>query len=437
MRKNDAGVMIRPRGERVSVTDGEGIVIVGAGHAGGSAAAFLRQYGFAGPITLMGEEPIPPYQRPPLSKAWLKGEADGESLQLRPTSFYGENDIALKLSTRAARIDRDSKTVLLADGDTLPYDKLILATGRRARRISLPGIDLDGVLELRTAADADRLKAALSAPGPDERAKRLAVIGGGYIGLEAAASARALGAEAVVIEKESRVLARVACEALSTFFQDYHRQKGVVFELGAGVAAIEGQEGRAIGVRLSDGRLIAADAVLIGVGAVANDELARDSGLECENGVLVDLSARTSDPAVYAIGDCSRRPLPHYERIGHLESVPNALEQAKQAAADITGRPPPPHEVPWFWSDQYDLKLQIAGLPHDAARILIRGDPAATVGAARFAVFHLTADNKVQAVEAVNAAPEFMAGRQLISSRKPVAPDKLRDMSVSMKEVAA
>jgi len=410
------------------VSDPAQIVIVGAGHAGGSVAAFLRQYGFEGPITLIGEEPIPPYQRPPLSKAWLKGEADAESLLLRPDSFYSENAIALRLETRVERLDRAAKAVVLQGGETIPYDILILATGRRARRIPLPGIDLAGVLELRTAADADKLKAALSAPG-----KRLAVIGGGYIGLEAAASARALGAQAVVIEKESRVLARVACEALSTFFQDYHRQHGVIFELGAGVEAIEGQDGHAIGVRLSDGRLIEADAVLVGVGAVANDELAKAAGLECDNGILVDLAAQTADPAIYAIGDCSRRPLPHYERIGHLESVPNALEQAKQAAAHITGRAPPPHEVPWFWSDQYDLKLQIAGLPHDATQILIRGEPAS----AKFAVFHLNADNRVQAVEAINAAPEFMAGRQLIASRKPVALDKLRDMSVSMKEVAA
>jgi 3-phenylpropionate/trans-cinnamate dioxygenase ferredoxin reductase subunit len=413
---------------RVDDPSAEHIVIVGAGHAGGSAAAFLRQYGFAGPITLIGDEPIAPYQRPPLSKAWLKGEADAESLLLRPAGFYDENNITLRLDARVERLDRAAKTLALKGGEVIAYDKLILATGRRARRIPLPGIELAGVLELRTAADADRLKAALNAPG-----KTLAVIGGGYIGLEAAASARALGARAVVIEKEPRVLARVACETLSSFFQDYHRAKGVVFELGAGVEGIEGKEGRAIGVRLSDGRLIEADAVLVGVGAVANDELAKDARLECDNGVLVDLAARTTDPDVYAIGDCSRRPLPHYERVGHLESVPNALEQAKQAAADITGRAPPPHEVPWFWSDQYDLKLQIAGLPHDATQVLIRGEPAS----AHFAVFHLTADNRVQAVEAINAAPEFMAGRQLIASRKPVAPDKLRDMSISMKEVAA
>jgi 3-phenylpropionate/trans-cinnamate dioxygenase ferredoxin reductase subunit len=258
------------------------------------------------------------------------------------------------------------------------------------------------------------------------------IIGGGYVGLEAAASARALGAEVTVVEKEPRVLARVACETLSSFFQDYHRARGVVFILGAGVAALEG-EAAVTAVRLDDGRLLPADVVLMGVGAVANDELAQEAGLSCENGIVVDLAGRTADPSIYAIGDCSRRPLPHYDRVGHLESVPNALEQAKQVAADITGRAPPAPEVPWFWSDQYDLKLQIAGLALDAPTLVVRGDPAT----AHFAVFHLSSDHRVRAVEAVNAPPEFMAGRQLIGAGKPVAPDKLRDMSVSMKEVAA
>ena len=410
-----------------------GVVIVGAGHAGGSVAALLRQYAYTGPITLVGEEPLHPYQRPPLSKAWLKGEADAESLLLRPESFYTEADIKLHLGVRADRIERAAKTMVFENGEVLPYDALILATGARARRIPLPGLELDGVLELRTAADADRLKAALGA------GKRLAVIGGGYIGLEAAASARALGAEAVIIEREPRVLARVACEALSFFFQDYHRSKGVTFVLNAGVDAIEGVDGRAAGVRLSSGDLITADAVLVGVGAVPNQELAEAGGVICDNGIVVDLNARTSDPDIFAIGDCTRRPLPLYDgRMHRLESVPNALEQAKQAAAAITGRAPPAGETPWFWSDQYDLKLQIAGIPFDAVTTLIRGDPhALPEGGAKFAVFHLDAENRVRAVEAINAGPEFMAGRHLIASRKPVAPDKLRDMSVSMKEVAA
>ncbi|MEA2737663.1 MAG: 3-phenylpropionate/trans-cinnamate dioxygenase ferredoxin reductase component [Acetobacteraceae bacterium] len=403
------------------------IVIAGAGHAGGSAAAMLRQLGWQGAITLVGEEPIPPYQRPPLSKAWLKGEATAESLALRPAKFYPEATIDLRLGTRVAAIDRVAKAVTLSDGKTLPYDFLILALGARARRLPLPGVALGGVLELRTAADADQLKAALH-PGA-----RLAVIGGGYIGLEAAASARALGAEAIIIERESRVLARVACPILSDFFQTFHRTKGVTIEVDAQVAALEGSEGHVTGVRLGDGRLIPCDAALIGVGAVANDELARDAGLTCHNGIVVDLAARTDDPAIFAIGDCTSRPLPLYERMGRLESVPNALEQAKQAAAMICGKPPPTPEVPWFWSDQYDLRLQIAGMPFDTTEIAVRGD----VATGKFALFHLTADGTVQAVEAVNASTEFMGGRRIIARRKRLTRVRIEDMSISMQELAA
>ncbi len=409
-------------------TDGR-ILILGAGHAGGTAAALLRQQGWNGPITLVGDEPIAPYQRPPLSKAWLKGEADAASLALRPDSFYAEHRIELRLDVRATRIVRREAggEVELQGGEALAYDELILATGSRARRIPLPGLELDGVMELRTAADADRLKAALT-PGA-----RLAVVGGGYIGLEAAASARALGAEATVIELQSRLLARVAHEVLSAFVHDYHRDRGVVFQLAAGVAALEGEGGRVVAVRLSDGRRIACDAALVGVGAVPNAELAAEAGLTCDNGVVVDLAARTSDPAIHAIGDCTQRPLPLYGCMGRLESVPNALEQAKQAVADLCGTRIPASETPWFWSDQYDLKLQIAGLPFDAVRTIVRGEPST----ARFAVFHLNAEDQLQSVEAINAAPEFMAGRQLIASRRPIQPDKLADISVSMKEVAA
>ena len=402
------------------------VVIVGAGHAGGTAAALLRQYGFAGPITLLGEEPIPPYQRPPLSKAWLKGDADEDSLALKPLEFYAEQSIDLRLGVGVAAISRGPKTVALTRGESLGYDVLVLAMGARPRRLDIPGIDLAGVCELRTAADAETLKAALK-PGC-----RLAVVGGGYIGLEVAASARALGAEATVIELQSRVLARVASEPLSEFFEAYHRARGVGFELGVSVHQVIGEAGHVTGVKLSDGRTIACDAALIGVGAVPNDEIARDAGLECANGIVVDLEARTADPAVFAIGDVTHRPLPLYDRSFRLESVPNALEQAKQVAAALTGRPAPAPEVPWFWSDQYDLKMQIAGLPFDGDSLLIRGDP----GDAKFAVFHLKGD-LIQAVEAVNAPPEFMAGRQLIGSRRPIARERLADGAISMKEVAA
>jgi 3-phenylpropionate/trans-cinnamate dioxygenase ferredoxin reductase subunit len=402
------------------------VVIVGAGHAGGSAAAFLRQYGHEGQIVLIGDEPLLPYQRPPLSKAWLKGEADAESLSLKPAEWYADNNVSLRLEGVAERINRSEKTVTLASGEAIAYDFLILATGARARELPIPGSDLAGVLALRTAADAELLKHAL---GPD---KRLAVIGGGYVGLEAAASARALGAHALIVERESRVLARVACETLSLFFQDYHGRHGVTFELNAGVAAFEGADGHVTGVRFADGRVVACDVALVGVGAVPNDELAKDAGLETANGVVVDLEARTADPFIFAIGDVAHRPLPLYDRQFRLESVPNALEQAKQAASAILGRPGPAPEVPGFGSDQSDLKLQIAGLPFEADRQVVRGD----VANARFAVFHLKGE-LLQAVEAVNAPPEFMAGKQLIAKRTPVDATKLADPSVSMKEVAA
>ena len=403
----------------------ERIVILGAGHAGGSAVAFLRQYGWPGAISLIGAEPIPPYHRPPLSKAWLKGEADAASLALRPEKFYAESNIDLRLGTQAVAINRAAKTVFLATGETLSYDHLILALGARARKLAIPGADLAGILELRTAADADRLKAVIG-PG-----RTLAIIGGGYIGLEAAASARALGAAVAIIEREPRLLARVASPLLSEFFLGFHQSNGVTLELNADVAALEGQGGQVRGVRLSDGRMISCDAALIGVGAVANDELARACGLPCNGGIDVDLAARTQDPAIYAIGDCSHRPLPHYNRHFRLESVPNAIEQARQAAASLCARPPPTPEIPWFWSDQYDVRLQIAGLAFDACETILRGKPEN----AAFAVFHLAPDATIQAVEAVNAAPEFMAGRLLIARRRPVSRERLADVSVSMKDL--
>jgi 3-phenylpropionate/trans-cinnamate dioxygenase ferredoxin reductase subunit len=399
--------------------DGRRVVIVGAGHAGGSAAAFLRQFGFEGAITLIGEEPLAPYQRPPLSKAWLKGEADGESLLLRPESFYPEHAIDLRLNRHAVAIDRAAKTVALEDGERVAYDVLILATGSSARKLPIPGADDPTVLELRTAAEADRLKAALI-PG-----ETLIVVGAGYIGLEVAASARALGCDATVVEREARVLPRVASEPLSAFFEKYHRAHGVEILTGAAVTAIDAADGR---VTLADGRVLQGDAVLVGVGAMACDALGAASGLVCDGGIVVDQEARTSDLSVFAVGDCTRRPLPFYGVAMRLESVPNALEQAKQAAAAICARPAPAPETPWFWSDQYDLKLQIAGVSVDPDRLVIRGDPET----ARFAVFHLKG-RRLQAVEAVNAPAEFMAGKQIIAKGLEIDPEKLADPAIPMK----
>ncbi|MDN3566787.1 NAD(P)/FAD-dependent oxidoreductase [Paeniroseomonas aquatica] len=404
-----------------------GLVIIGAGHAGGAAAAFLRQYGWKGGITLLGEEPGLPYQRPPLSKAWLKGEATAESLLLRPARFYAQYAIETRLGTTAVAIDRAAQVVRLGDGTALPYARLILATGAAPRRLGLAGEAFANVLTLRHAADADALARVLG-PG-----RRLAIIGAGYIGLEVAASARALGGAAVVIEREARVLARVAGLALSGFLAAQHRARGVEILTGAGVEAIEGRDGLATGLLLQDGRRLGCDAVLVGVGAAPNEAMALAAGLDAGGGVAVDLAARTSDPLIYAIGDCTRRPLPLYGREVRLESVPNAIEQAKQAAADICGRPPPLPEVPWFWSDQYELRLQMAGLAFDPAEAVLRGDP----DSASFAVFHLDAAQRVLAVEAVNAPADFMAGRVMVAKQMQVAPAALRDPAQSLKDLCA
>lgn len=398
-----------------------GVIIIGAGHGGANAAAFLRQFGYEGRIVLVGDEAQLPYHRPPLSKAWLKGEAKPETMVLRPASFYEKSTIELKLGRRAVAVDAAKKAVALDDGECLAYDHLIIATGARARQLPIPGADLPSVHVLRNIADAERLKHALAG------AKRLAVVGGGYIGLEVAASARALGVEVIVLEREARVLARVANAALSEFFTQYHAARGVEIRTGVEIAGFE-----SAGVRLAGGSLVAADCVLVGVGAACNDELARSIDLRCELGICVDESARTSDVSIFAVGDVTWRPLPLYGRVGRLESVPNAMEQARQAAAAICGKPVPAPEVPWFWSDQYDLKLQIAGLVFGGETIVVRGDRAA----AKFAQFHLVG-GIVKAVEAVNASAEFMAGKQWIAARTSIDPVRLADMAISIKEVAA
>ena len=399
-------------------------MIVGAGHAGGSAAAFLRQYGWKGPITLIGAEPVLPYQRPPLSKTWLIGAGDLASLLLRSTDFYRTNSIEWRGDAEVVAIDRVARAVTLENGERVDYDQLILALGSVVRALPLPGHDLRNIVTLRTVADADRLKTLLS-PGV-----RLAIVGAGYIGLEIAASARSLGADVIVLEREGRVLPRVGSEPLSAFFQQRHTAAGVRIMLNASLEAFEGDDAVA-GIRLRDGTVITCNAALVGIGAAPNDALARSAGVTCLNGIVVDQAARTSDPLIHAVGDCTFRPLPLYQQSARLESVPNALEQAKQAAADLCGRPPPSPEVPWFWSDQYDVRLQIAGLPFDVAELAIRGDPSGN----SFAIFHLSADGTVQAVEAVNAPAEFMAGRIMIARRKRPLAAQLRDVSCSLKEL--
>jgi 3-phenylpropionate/trans-cinnamate dioxygenase ferredoxin reductase subunit len=384
------------------------ILIIGAGHAGGAVAASLRQHLPDAPITIIGDEPYLPYQRPPLSKAWLKSDVAFSVVGLRPQTYYEQRSISLRLESRVAAIDCGYHTITLASGEVLTYGTLILATGARARRLGLAGEDLPGVHVLRTLADADRIKAGLVA------GQRLVVIGGGYIGLEVAASARLKGMDVIVVEREQRLLARVASPPISAFMQSFHERQGVAFRLETGVAGFDVREGRVTGVKLSDGEIAAADMVLVGVGAVPNTELAEAAGIACSNGISVDLDARTSDANVFAIGDCTERPLPHYGCRARLESVASALEQARQSTAAICGAKAPAPEVPWFWSDQYDVKLQTAGLPIGATRFEVRGD----VDQGKFAVAHLDDEGRLCAVEAVNFPKEYMAGRAAIGNQR-------------------
>ena len=400
------------------------ILVVGAGQAGGTVAATLRQYGFKGRLTLIGSEPLLPYRRPPLSKAYLKTDVPPDALKLRPRSFYDEAGISLRLGEAVTAIDAAAKTVDLAGGDVLSYDILILATGSQARKLQVPGADLDGLHELRNQADAEKLKPAV------RNSRRIAIVGAGYVGLEVAASARALGTEVVVVERESRVLARVASPQLSGFVENHHRGRGVEILTDVSVTAFLGDgRGHVRALQLADGRAIACDAAVVGIGALPCDALALSAGLVCDNGVRVDAEARTSDPSIYAIGDMTSRPLALYGgRYARLESVPNALEQARQAAASITGTAPPPPEIPWFWSDQYDLKLQMAGLGSGIDRTIVRGSPET----GKFALYHLSGERVVQ-VESVNLPTEFITAKTLLTTVRRIDPDALADLAVPIK----
>ncbi|MCH8488480.1 MAG: FAD-dependent oxidoreductase [Oceanicaulis sp.] len=398
-----------------------GTVIIGAGQAGLSAAEALRKRGYAGPVTLLGDEAAPPYQRPPLSKGYLSGELPAERLWLKPEAYFDAASITLRTGVRASALDRAGRRVLTHEGEAIAYEHLILATGGAARRLSLPGADLPGVHVLRSLAEADALSDALSG------ARRLAIIGAGYIGLEVAASARKRGLEVSVLEAADRPMARTASPLLGGWFGALHRGYGVDLRVSTGVAAITGAD-RADGVRLADGERVEADLVLIAAGLVPGTQLAEAAGLDCADGILVDTHARTSDPDIFAIGDVARFDSDLYGRSIRLESVQNAIEQGRAAAAAICGAPADYDPVPWFWSDQYDRKLQIAGLIEGADAMVRRGDP--ELGA--FALFHFQ-DGVLIACEAVNSAPEFMTAQRLIAARARPDPDRLRDTTVAMR----
>jgi 3-phenylpropionate/trans-cinnamate dioxygenase ferredoxin reductase subunit len=397
-------------------------LIIGAGQAGLSAAAELRKRKYEGEITLIGDEPSAPYQRPPLSKAYLTGETPIDRLWLKPEAWYEKADVRVRTGERVTAIDRSASEVITGEGDRLSYDQLILATGGQARRIPLPGADLPGVFVLRNLAEADALSDALST------AKRLVIIGAGYIGLEVAASARKRGLEVTVLEAADRPMARTASALLSGWFGAIHRGYGVDLRVSAPVSAITGKT-RADGVELADGEVIEADLVLVAAGLAPSTQLAEAAGIACQDGILVDAHARTDDPRIYAIGDVARFDLPRYGRSVRLESVQNAIEQGKAAAASICGEPFDYDPVPWFWSDQYELKLQIAGLIEGADQMVRRGDPEE----GKFALFHLK-DGRLIACEAVNSAPEYMAAQRLIAMGARPDPERLRDSSVAMRD---
>jgi len=400
-------------------------VIVGSGHAGVQVAASLREEGWEGDIILLSDEPELPYQRPPLSKAFLKGQMDLAGLPLRAEKFFLDHRVDLRLGEKALRIDRTGRRLELSSGGSLAYDHLILATGARQRVLRAPGVDLEGVHSLRAIRDAAAIRENLSA------GKRVVIIGAGFIGLEIAATALHLGGEVTVVEIADRPLGRAVSPTMSTFFLEAHKAFGAIFRLETGVTAIRGVDGHVAEVELSDGTRLPADIVIVGVGVTAEDALAREAGLVCENGIVVYEYMATSDPAISAIGDCAQFPSLMLGAPLRLESVQNATDQARALARRLVGKPEVYNALPWFWSDQGDLKLQIAGLSHGVDTWITRGDPASRA----FATFGFR-DGKLAVVETVNRGAEHMAARRLIAAATPITPEQAADQAFDLKKLA-
>jgi 3-phenylpropionate/trans-cinnamate dioxygenase ferredoxin reductase subunit len=404
--------------------DGD-VVIVGAGQAGCQVAMSLRQGGWTAGITVLGEEPDPPYQRPPLSKDFLTARLAEDQLALRPPAYFADHAITLRTGMAVARIDRAAQRVLLADGTALAYGHLVLATGARHRRLNVPGAAVDGVFSVRTLAEARALRPALAA------ASRLVVIGAGFIGLEIAAIAAAAGCRVDVLEAAERPLARAVSVPMSHRLAEAHRAAGVRFHLGTGVAGIERAAG-ALTVRTTQGAELPADVVLVGIGALPNTALAEAAGLAVANGIVVDAQLLTGDPAISAIGDCAAYPSRFAGGMVRLESVQNAVDQARCVAARLLGKPAPYGAVPWFWSNQGEMALQIAGLSggHDTA--VLRGDP----GGPAVSVFCFGGGGLL-AVESLNRPADHMAARRLLAAAKPLTPEQAGDAGFDLKAFAA
>jgi 3-phenylpropionate/trans-cinnamate dioxygenase ferredoxin reductase subunit len=384
------------------------IVIVGAGQAGVQIAESLRQEGYAGELLLIGEEPHPPYQRPPLSKKWLFEAGNPTSLSLRGAEALARRRIDLKLEARVVAVHRDSRYVEFAGGERLHYSQLAFATGSVPRALPVPGAALRGVLSLRGIADSTAISSAIRRCGSEGRP--VIVIGGGFIGLEVAAGARKLGASVTVLEGLPRLMSRVTAPIISEAFERLHRAHGVEFVFNAQVSELLGESGQVSAVRTADGREFPAGCVVLGIGVSADDQLARDAGLACDRGIIVDECSRTSDPDIVAAGDCTARRLPD-GRLLRLESVQNAVEQGKSGAAALMGRSRPFHATPWFWSDQYDVKLQMAGLSHGYDQVIARGD----VGKPAFSAFYLR-DGRLIAVDSLNRVSDHMLAKRMLDN---------------------
>lgn len=403
------------------------LVIVGGGHAAAQIVTSLRMKKFEGETTLVTDEPAIPYQRPPLSKAYLSGDLAADRLAILRENAYEGLGVDLKLNTRATAIDRAAKTLTLANGGSVSYDKLILSTGGRPRKLNCPGHDLAGLYYVRTMADTDAMRADF------ESAKRLVIIGGGYIGLEVAAVARKLGKDVTVLEAAPRILARVVAPEVSAFYAGVHRAEGVTILEGQMVTAIEGKDGRVAAVCTEDGGRYEADMVVAGIGLIANTELAVDAGLETNAmGIVVDGHCATSDPDIYAVGDVTWHYNPLYGREMRLESVQNATDQAKVAVENILGEDTSYDALPWFWSDQYGMKLQIAGLSEGFDTLVTRGTPED-----RSVAFFYLKDGKVIAADCVGRMAEFMGAKKLIAAKVAVEAGVLADDSKPFKEIVA
>jgi 3-phenylpropionate/trans-cinnamate dioxygenase ferredoxin reductase component len=401
-----------------------GTVIVGTGQAGFQTAASLRAEGYQDSITLIGEEPQIPYQRPPLSKGFAMGSQDLDSIELRPRKFYENHDINLVVGERVAAVERSERFVALASGSRVPFQDLVLAVGARNRSLPVKGAELDGVLYLRSLAEALVMKERLKS------AQAIVVIGGGFVGLELAAVACSLGKSVTILEALPRLMSRAVAPIISEFYRELHAAKGVKVFCGAYVSEIAGSGGAVREVALSDGRRYPADLVLVGIGVVPNVELARDAGLRISNGIAVDENLQTDDEHIFAIGDCAEHPCVFAGARIRLESVQNAADQAQCVAAAIAGRPDRYRALPWFWTDQFDIKLQMAGISQGHDRVVTRGD----VESRKLSVFYFREDQLV-GIDSINRPLDHMIGRKLLTAGVPLTPGEAADENVDLKKL--